>query len=236
VGGDPREADAVAALAVRAGRGDADARELLVTRLRPMVLALARRFEGTAPRSDLEQSGVLGLLAAVEGFDSERGVRFETYATPFVIGEMAICARQSTSAVRVPRSVRSDERDVERAVERFTAAHGRAPSVAELAAEAGLEQERVVEAMRARTARRPVGLGDVPDAALAADDPDLDAVEARLAVGPRLARLDARQRRILALRFAAGLSQREIGERLGISQMHVSRLLRGALEELGGDA
>jgi RNA polymerase sigma-B factor len=227
--------DPIAGLAVRARRGDAAARELLVTRLRPMLIALARRFEGAAPRSDLEQSGVLGLLSAVDGYDPGRGVRFETYASPFVVGEMATCARESASAVRVPRSVRGDERDVERAIERFTAANGRAPSVAELAAEARLDQERVVEAMRARIVRRPVGIADVPDDALAADDPELDAVEARLAIGPRLARLDARQRRVLGLRFGAGLSQREIGERLGMSQMHVSRLLRSALEELGGD-
>jgi RNA polymerase sigma-B factor len=226
-------ADSTAGLVTRAAAGDLDAREQLVQRLSPMVAALARRFTGTASQADLEQAGMIGVLTAMEGFDPDRGTSFEAYASPFVIGELARCARDSVSGVRVPRSVRADERDVDRAVEAFTAAHGRTPSISELARGSGLDAERVVEALRARSVRRPVAMTAVSDEDLAVDDPDLDAVEERLELGTRLAGLDPRLRRILALRVGYGLSQREIGERVGMSQMHVSRLLRAALEQLG---
>jgi RNA polymerase sigma-B factor len=221
-----------AGLAARAAHGDTDARDQLVAELRPMVSALARRFSGTASRADLEQSGVVGVLTAVEGFDPSRGVPFEAYASSFVIGEMARCARESSAGPRVPRSLRDEQRELERAMEVFTARHGRVPAVPELAQASGLDVERVVELLQLRTVDRPMEIGAVSDDQLGADDPELASVEARLDLGSRLARLDARQRRILALRVGLGLSQREIADRIGLSQMHVSRLLRAAFDEL----
>jgi RNA polymerase sigma-B factor len=221
-----------AGLAARAAHGDTDARDQLVAELRPMVSALARRFSGTASRADLEQSGVVGVLTAVEGFDPSRGVPFEAYASAFVIGEMARCARESSAGPRVPRSLRDEQRELERAMEVFTARHGRVPAVPELAQTSGLDVERVVELLQLRTVDRPMEIGAVADDQLGADDPELASVEARLDLGSRLARLDARQRRILALRVGLGLSQREIADRIGLSQMHVSRLLRAAFDEL----
>ncbi len=221
-----------ARLAVRAAAGDAHARDQLVAEMRPMVAALARRFAGTAARADLEQSGVVGVLTAVEGFDPDRGAPFEAYASPFVVGEMARCARESSAGPRVPRSLREEERRLERAIEEFTARHGRMPTVPQLADAGGLEVERVVELLRVRSVHSPVEIDAVLEDQLGADDPELADLEARLDLGSRLARLDARQRRILALRVGLGLSQREIAARIGMSQMHVSRLLRAAFDEL----
>jgi RNA polymerase sigma-B factor len=227
--------DDPAELAGRAADGDATARERLVEQMRPMVAGLARRFTGAATRADLEQAGVVGVLTAVEGFDPSRGVAFPSYASSFVVGEMARCARESATGVRVPRSLLDDMRAVDRAVERFSAAHGRAPTVAELADASELPVERVVEVLHARRMSRPVGMGAVTDDQLASVDSDLADVEERLDLGARLAALDVRERRILALRVGAGLSQREIAERVGLSQMHVSRLLRSAFERLARD-
>ena len=227
--------DDPAELAGRAAEGDAAARERLVEQMRPMVAGLARRFTGAATRADLEQAGMVGVLTAVEGFDQSRGVAFASYASSFVVGEMARCARESATGVRVPRSLVDDIRAVDRAVEQFSAAHGRAPTVAELAEAGELDMERVVEVLHARRVSRPVGMGVVPDHQLATVDRDLADVEARLDLGARLAGLDSRERQILALRVGAGLSQREIAERVGLSQMHVSRLLRSAFERLARD-
>ena len=222
-------------LAARAADGDAAARERLVEQMRPMVAGLARRFTGAATRADLEQAGMVGVLSAVDGFDPSRGVAFGSYASSFVVGEMARCARESASGVRVPRSLIDDVRAVDRAVEEFSAGHGRAPTVAELAHASELEVERVVEVLHARRVSRPVGMGAVSDDQLASVDRDLADVESRLDLGARLAGLDRRERQILALRVGAGLSQREIAERVGLSQMHVSRLLRAAFEHLARD-
>jgi RNA polymerase sigma-B factor len=227
--------DDPAELAGRAAEGDAAARERLVHQMRPMVAGLARRFTGAATRADLEQAGMVGVLTAVDGFDPSRGVAFPSYASSFVVGEMARCARESATGVRVPRSLLDDVRAVDRAVEQFSAAHGRVPTVAELAGASGLDAERVLEVLHARRVSRPVGMGAVSDDQLASVDRDLADVEARLDLGARLAGLDARERQILALRVGAGLSQREIADQVGLSQMHVSRLLRSAFEHLDRD-
>ncbi|MGN6379400.1 MAG: sigma-70 family RNA polymerase sigma factor [Gaiellales bacterium] len=227
--------DSTAHLASRAAAGDAKARDQLIEQMRPMVAGLARRFTGAATRADLEQAGMVGVLTALEGFDPARGVEFQSYASAFVVGEMARCARESASGVRVPRALREDARVVDDAVEEFSAGHGRPPTVAELADASGLELDRVIEVLHARTVSRPVRMGAVPDEQLASVDPELEEVESRLDLGNRLARLDPRQRRILALRVGSGLSQREIADRVGLSQMHVSRLLRSAFELVAED-
>jgi RNA polymerase sigma-B factor len=220
-----------ATLAFRAARDDPEALDELVVRLRPLRSALARRFAGVAPRDDLEQSGVLGVMAALERYDHTRGVPFESYAAPFVIGEMAACAR-AAAAMAIPPGPRGDVRALEDAIDALSRDTGHTPIAAELADRLGWSDERVVDALRARAASRPLPVADLPDHALAVDDNALEAAEARLELGPRLRLLEPRLRAVLALRFGAELSQAAIGERMGISQMHVSRLLRDAIEQL----
>jgi RNA polymerase sigma-B factor len=218
-------------LAARAAAGDHQARAALARALQPLVARLAARFAGRVPRPDLEQSGMIGVLAAVPGYDPERG-SFEAYATPFVVGEMLKVAR-GAAPVHVSRGARELARAVVVAADALTAQSGRSPTVAEVAAAAGLSEEQVVEGMAARgalAAPEPAeeemleALGGEVDAAAAA--------ALRLELGERLARLDGRSRAVVALRFGLDLSQGEIAARLGISQMHVSRLLRAALERL----
>lgn len=218
-------------LASRAARGGADAQTALIERMQPLLTGIARRFRGIAPEPDLLQSGTLGLLLALPGYDPERGP-FEPYATPFVVGEMAGCAREWMSGVRLPRGVRTDGRRVEEAMEALTERLGRSPTVPELAEATGLDAERVVDVLQAWRLSRVEPVAEFPEAAVASDDPALRSAESRAELGPRVERLDARQRAVVALRFGAGMSQREIAARLGISQMHVSRLLRDALERL----
>lgn len=218
-------------LAARAAAGDDDARADLVAALQPLVARLAARFAGRVPRPDLEQSGMIGVLAAVPGYDPERGP-FEAYATPYAVGEMLKVAR-SAAPVRVTRGARELVRTVVTAIEELTARSGHSPTVAEVAAASGLSEEQVVEGMAARGALAPPEPAD--EETLEAFGGEVDgaaAAEARLDLGERMARLDARSRAVVALRFGLELSQAEIAARLGISQMHVSRLLRAALERL----
>jgi RNA polymerase sigma-B factor len=220
------------ALAVRAREGDERARSELVERLAPMVGSLARRFDRLVPRADLEQAGAVGVLAALPSWDPTRGTAFETYAARYAMGEMLACVREGTSYVRVPRSVRSAARDVEAAIERHRRREGTSPTVAELCGETGLSEEQVVEALSARRMMQPRLADDDELSSVGDDDAAIARAEERLDLGAQMARLDARSRRILALRFGAGLSQSEIAARVGISQMHVSRLLRQALAVL----
>jgi RNA polymerase sigma-B factor len=221
-----------ALLAARARAGDEAARDALVARMAPVVTAIAGRFGRLAPRADLEQAGVLGVLAAVRGFDASRGSPFEAYATRYVIGEMVTCVRQTASPVSVPRSVRDAARAVEAAIAASQAGGGAGPTVADLARATGLDQERVVEALQLRRALQPVDVDEPEVAAVPDEDRALELAEERLDLGARLSALDVRSRRIVALRFGLGLTQSEIAERVGISQMHVSRLLRAALRQL----
>jgi RNA polymerase sigma-B factor len=225
-------------LAGRVARGDDAAAEDLVEAMRPLVASMATRFQGRVPRSDLEQAGVVGLLRAAATFDAERGTPFGGYASPFVMGEMLACVRQQSAPVRVPRSVTENERAVAASVDLLTATHGRSPTVAEIAEQAKLDEEAVLDALRASMAVRPVSLDEIEPERFGETDETLEAVERRLELGSRLDRLDRRSRAVLVLRFGMELSQREIAERLGISQMHVSRLLRAAMAEMedqGGD-
>jgi RNA polymerase sigma-B factor len=198
----------------------------------PMLTRLARRFEGRAQREDLEQAGVVGVLSAIPGYDPRRGTAFATYATPFAVGEMLAVMRGS-APVHVSRAGRDLAAAVETAADAAALAQGRPPSPAEIAAEAGLDEEEVVTGLAARRALAP----SVPDTAIdeaAGSEDALQALEDRLDIGHVLGELDARSQAILVMRFGLELSQAEIGERLGISQMHVSRLLRAALAELDG--
>ena len=174
--------------------------------------------------------GVVGLLAAVPGYDPSRGTAFSTYAAPFAVGEMLAVLRGS-APVHVSRTGRELAATVEAAADAVTAEHGRPPSPDEIAAAAGLDEEEVVMGLAARRALAPPAPEGVTEDAAGVEDA-IAALEARLDVGDLLGALDRRSQAVLVMRFGLELSQAEIGERLGVSQMHVSRLLRAALEDL----
>jgi RNA polymerase sigma-B factor len=215
--------------------GDKAAGEALVAAMTPLVAGLARRFDGRVPRSDLEQAGMVGLLQAARSFDPEQGTPFGGYATPFVMGEMLGCVRQLIAPVKVPRSVAVKQRAVTAAIEDLTATLGRSPTVPEIGDRTELDQDAVLEALRLRMAATAVALDEVEERRLGLPDAAIARVEDRLDLGARLDRLDARSRRVIAMRFGLELSQREIAARLGISQMHVSRLIRSGLALLASD-
>jgi RNA polymerase sigma-B factor len=215
--------------------GDAAAGEQLVAAMRPLVEGMARRFEGRVPRSDLEQAGVVGLLWAARSFDPSLGTPFGGYAAPFVMGEMLGCVRQLAMPVRVPRSMADDQRKTTAAIEQLTASLERSPTVAEIGQHASLDADAVLESLRLRMAVTPIALDELDESQLGLSDDAIRRTEQRLDLGARMGRLDARSRTVVMLRFGLELSQREIAARLGISQMHVSRLLRAALATLSAD-
>jgi RNA polymerase sigma-B factor len=229
-------ADPAGRLAVLAAAGDIGAKTELVRHMGPLVGRLAARLRSDrVPRQDLEQAGMVGVLAAVDGFDPSRGAGFEPYATRYALGEMLSLARQA-AVVHVSRTGRDLAGAVETAADELTAERGSAPTIHEIAARAGLDEEQVVTGLRARGALVPPKGGE--DALLEAHggyEDAIEQVERRLDLGRRLRGLDERSQLVVALRFGLELSQAEIAERLGISQMHVSRLLRAALERLWGD-
>lgn len=223
------------------GGGD---RNALVERHLPLARHLARRFRGRGvPDDDLEQVAAVALVHAVDRFEPERGLAFSTFATPTILGELKRYFRDRTWSVRVPRRIHDLHLQLERLVaERTQATGGRAPTVDELATELGVSSEEVLEAMEAGGAYRSRSLSEpVIDGSgqprlladdLGDDDPALAVVENRAVLEPLLAELPARERLIVHLRFDEHLSQRQIAERLGISQMHVSRLLARTLAVL----
>jgi RNA polymerase sigma-B factor len=230
------------ALLRRAQAGDTRARELLVESLAPMVRQLARRFADRGePLEDLVQTGMVGLLKAIDRFDLDRGVSFSTYAFPCVIGEIKRHFRDRVWAVRVPRPVKDIGVRIPRETERLTGVLGRAPTIGELAEALDSDEESVIEAMDARHAYNAVSLtapGGSHD-----DDTDLidqlgeeesgyERAEDWAVLRAGLANLDKRERQIVFLSFARGLTQSEIAARLGYSQMHISRLLRAALDKI----
>jgi RNA polymerase sigma-B factor len=228
-------ADPAGRLAVLAAAGDSGAKAELVRQMGPLVGRLAARIASDrVPRQDLEQAGMVGVLAAVDGFDPARGTGFEPYATRFALGEMLALARQA-AAVHVSRTGRDLAGAVEAAAGELTTESGAAPTIPEIAARAGLDEEQVVTGLRARRALvAPKGGEEELLEAQGGYEDAVEQVERRLDLGLRLRRLDERTQLVVALRFGLELSQAEIAGRLGISQMHVSRLLRAALDELWG--
>jgi RNA polymerase sigma-B factor len=228
-------ADRAGRLAVLAASGDAAAKAELVVCMAPLVARLAARLTSSrVPRQDLEQAGMLGVLDAIPGFEPARGTAFEPYATRYALGEMLALGRQA-AAVHVSRTGRDLAMAVEAAAVEATAETGVVPTVAEIAERASLDEEQVVTGLRARRALAPPSGG--AEELLAAQggyEDEIERVERRLDLGVRLRPLDHRSQVVVALRFGLDLSQAEIAERLGISQMHVSRLLRAALEQVWG--
>jgi RNA polymerase sigma-B factor len=222
---------------------DPTIREELVERFMPLVRSLAMRYRGgSEPLDDLIQVGSLGLVKAIDGFDPERGRPFTAYAVPTILGELRRHFRDHVWPVHLPRSLQERTLDVEEATTRLTEQHGRAPTIAQIAERLDIEQEEVLEAMRADEARRTLSLDapahrDEEDGVptlerVGREEPRFDTVEASLSANA--AGLDEREWRVLKLRFVDDLNQYEIGERIGVSQMQVSRIMRGALRELLG--
>ena len=241
-----RERELVAVLAATGPEDPAHrrARDELVTLHLPLVQFLARRFRDRGePLEDLVQVGTIGLINAVDRFDPERGVEFSTFATPTVVGEIKRHFRDKGWAIRVPRRLQELRISLGQATAELSQRWGRAPTVAELAAHLGISDDEVIEGLEGAQAYSTTSLdaqtgGDGDDAApslvdrLGAEDLDLEAVEHRAALRPLLAALPARERRILTLRFFHGMTQSQIAEEVGISQMHVSRLLAASLATL----
>jgi RNA polymerase sigma-B factor len=219
------------------------ARDDLVALHLPLVEHLARRFAGRGePLDDLVQVGTIGLIKAVDRFDTERGVEFSTYATPTVVGEIKRHFRDKGWAIRVPRRLQEMRLALTNATEELAHALGRAPTVAELAAKLEVSEEDVLEGLESAnaysTVSLDVGAGDSEEGSAAVldtigiEDEALEGVEYRESLRPLLAQLPARERQILMLRFFRNMTQSQIAAEIGISQMHVSRLLARTLAQL----
>ena len=227
-------------------QGDASARERLIARHLPLVRSLARRYAGRGePLEDIEQVGAIGLIKAIDRFDLEREVSLATYATPNVVGEIKRHFRDKGWAIRVPRSLQELNAKMSGAIEDLTARLGRSPSVSEIAGSLGTTTEEVLEALEVGSAYSTLSLdagpaGDDdsdPMETIGSVDAEFDRSEDRATLAPALDRLPEREREILRMRFEEGLPHTQIAERVGLSQMHVSRLIRRSLatmrEELG---
>lgn len=226
--------------------GDRALRNELVEEHVRLAEFLARRFShrGESP-DDLRQVALVGLLKAVERFEPDRGLQFSSFATPTITGELKRHFRDHGWAVRVPRRVQELHLELDRTVNDLSQELGRPPTPAEIALRTGVLEEDVLESMEAGSLYRLASIdagraddesGTSPAQRLGELDAELLAVDDRVAVGEMLAVLPERERRIVYLRFFEGLTQTEIATRVGISQMHVSRLLARSLELLGGHA
>jgi RNA polymerase sigma-B factor len=224
------------------GRHDLAAREELVERFLPLATGLAQRYRrGTEPLEDLVQVASLGLLKAIDRFDPERGSAFSSFAVPTIAGELKRYFRDKGWAVRVPRDLQDSALRVDRTTDRLVHELGRAPTVSEIADELGIIVEQVFEAREAAAAHRADSLdrpcGDDQDAnpladTLGATEPGYLQAEQSATLEAMMSVLTDREREILRLRFAEDLTQSEIGRRVGVSQMHISRLLRDAVTRL----
>ena len=208
----------------------------------PLVEYLARRFRNRGePLDDLVQVATIGLIKSVDRFDLERAVEFSTYATPTIVGEIKRHFRDKGWAIRVPRRLQELKLSLTKATSELSQKNGRAPTVAELAKHLELTEEEILEGLESANAYSAVSL-DAPDGgdddspavaeSLGMIDEALEGVEYRESLKPLLEKLPAREKRILMLRFFGGMTQSQIATDLGISQMHVSRLLARTLAQL----
>ena len=219
---------------------DLAAREALATEFLPLAEYFARRFSGRGePVEDLTQTASLGLLNAIDRFDPERGVPFSTYAAATIVGELKRHFRDRGWALRVPRNVQETAILVNRTVSTMWQDLGRAPTVAEIARAADIGEDDVLQALDALQAYTTDSLdapvGDATSSAaesIGGEDRRFEVSEEWLSLAPALRDLPERERTILYLRFFEGRTQTEIAEELGISQMHVSRLVSQSLERL----
>jgi RNA polymerase sigma-B factor len=219
----------------------AELRNKLVRMHLPLVEHLARRFRNRGePLDDLTQVATIGLIKSVDRFDPDRGVEFSTYATPTVVGEIKRHFRDKGWAVRVPRRLQELRLALTTATAELSQQHGRSPTVHELAEKLAISEEEVLEGLESANAYSTLSL-DVPDTddespavadTLGAEDEALEGVEYRESLKPLLEDLPPREKRILLLRFFGNMTQSQIAQEVGISQMHVSRLLARTLAQL----
>jgi RNA polymerase sigma-B factor len=224
--------------------GDRHARAALAERFMPLARGLARRYLGTQePIDDLIQVAYLGLVKAIDRFDTARGNRFATYAVPTILGELRRHFRDTGWAVHVPRSGQERAMEVERAGELLTSRRGHAPTVGEIAQYLERDQEEVLDALQVTRARGAVSLdaprpgseeGELESRAesIGTDEDGYELVEERSAVANALASLSAREQRIVRLRFEQEMTQSQIAAEVGLSQMQISRVLRHSLERM----
>jgi RNA polymerase sigma-B factor len=216
-------------------------KEELVKRFLPLARSLALRYRGASEQlEDLIQVASLGLVKALDGFDPKRGRSFIAYAAPTILGELRRHFRDRVWDVRLPRGLQERTMAVSEAAQKLSEEEGRTPTVAQIAARLKISEEEVSEALQADEARRTLSL-DVPKSreeresaplveSVGHTEPGYDTVEAQLAAAE--APLDERERTVLRLRFEEDLNQYEIGRRLGVSQMQISRIMRRALRKL----
>jgi RNA polymerase sigma-B factor len=218
-------------------------REMLIERFLPLARQLARRYQRPdEPFDDLFQVACLGLINAIERFDLERGVAFSSFAVPTILGEIKRYFRDRTWSVRVPRDLQELALKVDRTVSELTVSTHREPTLAEIVAKVGASEEEVLEALEAFHAHRASSL-DEPrhgedDAdgtlgeTLGTEEHGFALAEDRAAVAHLMRAITPREREVLRLRFAEDLTQAEIGAHVGLSQMQVSRIIRGAVSRL----
>jgi RNA polymerase sigma-B factor len=220
---------------------DLAARDELVRKYLPLIRNLARRYSYTTePLDDLCQVGALGLCKAIDRYRPDGGSSFKAYAVPTIVGELRRHFRDTGWALHIPRSLQERARKLGVALNELSARLGRSPTIAELAAHTGLSREDVIEGLEVRMAYDTSSLdwqGQSEDegaltARLGADDDALEMVEYHAMLERTIRALPERERLLLHLRFSEDLSQSEIARRVGVSQMHVSRLLRRAMERL----
>jgi RNA polymerase sigma-B factor len=223
----------------RCSAGDAHAREAIIVRFLPLARRLARTYEGRGePVEDLCQAATVGLIKAVDRYSPERGEPFAAYARPVIQGEIRRHFRDTTWRVHVARSVKERATRVMRANRELPPSSGAPPTTEEIARHLGLEAGEVAEAQRALEAARPgsleatyvgqdghnIAVQDV----IGCPEPEYDRAELSVGLGRALRRLTPRDREVLLLRVGCELTQAEIAGRVGVSQMHVSRILRKA--------
>jgi RNA polymerase sigma-B factor len=218
-------------------------RDTLVQRYLPLARQLARRYQRPdEPMDDLVQVASLGLVKAVDRFDATREVAFSSYAVPTILGEIQRHVRDRTWSVRVPRDLQEMALKVERAVGDLTRDLHRSPSIDELARHVGISQEQALEALQAAGAYHATSLdtprgteadpGDTLADTIGGDEDGYDRAEERATIDQLMRTITPREREVLRLRFEEDLTQAEIGEIIGVSQMQVSRLIRQSVSRL----
>lgn len=228
--------------------GDHKARQQLITMYLPLVRSLARRYSSRGEQlDDLVQVGSIGLIKAIDRFDIDRGVELTTYATPNIVGEIKRYFRDKGWSVRVPRGLQELNIRLNRVIDELVRTLQRSPTINELAEAVGATPEEVIEALETSQAYNSISLqapssgaeGGEDDAMLidylGGEEEAYDVMEDRTVLAPGFAKLEKRERLILHLRFFEGLTQSQIAARVGVSQMHVSRLIRRSLEKLRGE-
>ncbi len=223
--------------------GDQMARDALVERFLPLARQLARRYQrAEEPLDDLVQVASIGLIKAIDRFDPQREVAFSSYAVPTILGEIKRHFRDKTWSVRVPRDLQELALKCDRAVSALAHTQHRSPTVGEIAAAVGANEEQVLEALEAASAYRATSIdaprgseedaGDTLGDQMGRDEGGFGLAEDRATLDRLLGTVTAREREVLRLRFEEDLTQAEIGERIGVSQMQVSRIIRQSLNRL----